>query len=565
MKRIVCLILIALMLLPAMIACAGTQNGEQSTAPAETSEAAASTAEDATTGETAPEQPSETPAGQTEEPTTETPAEEVSEFDADKFYEIRNTDGERLEWNSTKLKIGSAVDTEGTFWSIKTYVNGANKTLSVFFAGDGNKRGVDMGTQLRKGGKAQLGNISYPSPKNTQSWMIKKNEDGLTYKIVCGQIPNFALKLKDGVATLEVLAESSDFSITEIEFVSEKYSQWISEKGNLTVRLPIDVVDQIYKRLYKTTNYKDESAESLKGRIYDRMQLFAESAQKCYDSLIDLTGFTPYEHIVIYAFEHQGVMAGVVGADPNIYVNVDWYVDDMTKMMQRWDDTKGRKEDYNFCILHEMGHMFDWGRGWNFESEMQTDFKASYVLYSHRNDEFGAWAAPAEYGANEVFNIDTLDTGAYKGLSSNMRYEVTDETITYTYSIYRSAQMYTAYIKYCEETDGLRGFEAMKEMFHWFQDQGLTVSSNSRIKRFVLFNQKLEEFTGKSVAEYMVETAGRRTWPVNDWYATVLADSDTPCVERKNDRNEGTGVFDVKISDLAPETRELLFGTTEAE
>lgn len=31
-------------------------------------------------------------------------------------------------------------------------------------------------------------------------------------------------------------------------------------------------------------------------------------------------------------------------------------------------------------MLHEMGHMFDSGRGWNFESEAWTDLKLCYCL-----------------------------------------------------------------------------------------------------------------------------------------------------------------------------------------
>ena len=154
----------------------------------------------------------------------------------------------------------------------------------------------------------------------------------------------------------------------------------------------------------------------------------------------------------------------------------------------------------------------------------------------------------------KIFNIDTLDTGAYDGLSGgDMYYRATDEKISYKYSIYRCAQMYVSYIKYCENKSGLNGFEAMKQMFHWFQDQKLTTGSNSRIKRFMIFNGKLEEFTGQNVGEYMT-----KNYRKSDWYVTVLTNAESGAIERKNDSGEGTGTYDLDRTKIRAEIYEII-------
>ena len=97
----------------------------------------------------------------------------------------------------------------------------------------------------------------------------------------------------------------------------------------------------------------------------------------------------------------------------------------------------------------------------------------------------------------------------------------------FTYSIYRSAQMYVSYVKYCEATKGLSGFEGLKKAFHWYQDNGKTSGSyKNGAERLHTFNAKLEEFMGKNVEEYMLENStevlgNKATWGQSDWYATI--------------------------------------------
>ncbi len=432
-------------------------------------------------------------------------------FDDLKLYEIKASDGTVLQRNFREIK--EAKDWEGTVWSIGTVKRQGGETVSVFYAGDKMQEGLEA-KRLLSDGDVVVGGVIACDPGSKQGWYIRDNGNG-TYKIVSAGNPKFSLSCKNGKFSMQ-LDETNEttFTITEVENknIGTKYSQYVSQKKNIIVRLPADVVDQVYERV-KSGYQGKESEESLKGRIADRMQLFAESVQKIYDSYIDLTAYVPYPRIIVYAYEHQDVMAGVVGGDNNIYVNVDWYVDDMEKMWKRWEDGK---EDYNFCILHEMGHMFDWNRGWTFESEMQADLKATYVLYSHKDDKYGAWAAPAEYPWNSVWNIETIDTKGYNGLSGSMSYRKTGDKVTYQYNIYRCAEMYTAYIKHCEATDGLKGFEAMKQTFHWFQENGYTSSSFTGAEKIKTFNEKLTEYTGMDIDKFMTEYCKRSK---ADWQA----------------------------------------------
>ena len=496
MKKIIALMLALLTVAVMLAACTGTGTAEK---PQETkTEETAATTEDAT--------------GKTGEPTENPvdPDKVTTPFDETKLYEIKASDGTVLQWDY--FSIAEAKTWDGGVWSVGKVEQGEGQSVSVLYAGDDLVTALTAGTLLADK-ELKVDNICQGQPSIKQGWYIRDNGDG-TYKIVSAANPVFCLDCKNGKFVLEFTEKSTAaFTFTEAvnQNVGTLYAEYSSAKGNITVRLEPDMVDQVYKAVKRS--YKDVAEEEVKARINDRLQMFADSVQKTYDALVELTDFAPYTHIIVKAWDKQGVMAGVVGANCNIFVNNEWYDTDMIKMWQRWEDGK---EDFNFCILHEMGHMFDWDRGWNFESEMETDLKASYVLYKYRNDEYGAWAAPAEYEWNKVFNIDTIDTGGYKGLSADMKYRKQGDNLSYSYSIYRSAQMYTSYVKYCEAEPNLRGYEALMDTFHWFQAEGLRTSSLTPEERFNTFNAKLTEFTGQDIDEYMTSHFKK-----NDWLATA--------------------------------------------
>ena len=72
--------------------------------------------------------------------------------------------------------------------------------------------------------------------------------------------------------------------------------------------------------------------------------------------------------------------------------------------------------------------------------------------------------------------------------------------------------MYTAYIKHCEATEGLEGYEALKKTFHWFQENNKVQSDYTGEERFNKFNELLSEYTGLDINEFMTTTYRPANW-----------------------------------------------------
>lgn len=320
--------------------------------------------------------------------------------------------------------------------------------------------------------------ISTPIPGKEPSVQTRRNNrseqfvfveqaDG-TYLIRSSYSDKIVLGYEDGkIVNQEFDASNKNqyWSVTRIDYPQTTYKEWVSAKGDIFLRLPLNILE-----VADTTS--------------ERMQIFADDIQKMYEAYIELTGYTPYPAIVVKGDAKQGVMAGVVDGCNTIFINYEWYVEDMAKMQKRWEDGK---RDFNFCVLHEMGHMFDSGRGWNFESEMEADLKAVYVLYKHQNDDrYGAWAAPAEFPAVRCFNYETISK-AYDELGADMEKE---------YSFYGAAQLFTELVY---ET----GWEPLMKTFHYFQDENILASQLKPIERFNTFVSKWDEYTDVDVIAFI--------------------------------------------------------------
>lgn len=124
----------------------------------------------------------------------------------------------------------------------------------------------------------------------------------------------------------------------------------------------------------------------------------------------------PYKNIIIKAYAPSSYMAYIlgssspgsgssyntitVGTSGQMTANNSWFVTDIKCLVLRgW----GEHRDVNFGILHEMGHMFDDGRAWKFETEMQTDLKLVYVLY-----KCGFSAVPSGNSPKTVYTVDNI-------------------------------------------------------------------------------------------------------------------------------------------------------------
>jgi hypothetical protein len=132
--------------------------------------------------------------------------------------------------------------------------------------------------------------------------------------------------------------------------------------------------------------------------------------------------------------------------------------------------------DLSFGMLHELGHMFDSQRGWNFESEAWTDLKLCYVLYKltldHKDTDglvFGC--ASADYQPGTCFTYKTmaegLDIHAHKG------------AMVTVYGFFAAARLFLlmAYDF---------GWDPFIQTFHWYQDNGYTANDFERYERFTI-------------------------------------------------------------------------------
>lgn len=338
--------------------------------------------------------------------------------------------------------------------------------------------------------------VDYDSLNNNKEmWKLYANEDG-TFEIAPLLKPTKArVGVVDGVLTLIEVDENTNMDNFKWQFVNKStdnpiYYEYVSEKGNAIVRVPRDVFE---KKNYPAAELDKETGKFESFVPTEKtLQKYAENVQLVWEVYNDLTNFTPYQVIIVHGYNYQGVMAGVVGNNNNVFVNCgagEWFYDDLYKMEYRM--TKLGVNDVNFMVLHEIGHMYDFDRGWTFESEMQADLKAAYLLHNIE----GAVAAPAEFPAKRCFGKN-IGTEGYNELSGGKMPTGVSDTNPTGYSIYRNAEIFT---DFCANHIG---WEALKKTFHWFQSsegKKQAPSSAASYDKFKMFVDKLSEFGGKDL------------------------------------------------------------------
>lgn len=267
--------------------------------------------------------------------------------------------------------------------------------------------------------------------------------------------------------------KSTDFRIELVERGTGQFNQYISYGGRITVRLP-------------------KAAKTDAGLTDRRAAKWANDLEKAYWYFNDLTNYIPYENIIVKAYADCDYMAYVVSGYNAITVSYSdretdygpkklWFVEDLGEMVARGEEAN----DWNFGVLHEMGHMFDKDRGWKFETECETDFKLAYCLYRG-----GASAAPSEMSVSDVFTYDNIEV-CYKRLGGNF-------SRTCSYSAYGAAYKLMVMQK------GI-GWEPIYRAFHWYsENEALPASERTAIPtnnygKFQLFIDKVAEYSGVDV------------------------------------------------------------------
>ena len=294
---------------------------------------------------------------------------------------------------------------------------------------------------------------------NVQKWKIIMNENG-TYTFLSCADENYCLGIEGGRTVLQLRDKTNATQEWQgtavVDNTLQQYKAYTSNQGIVEVRLPYNITDVISD---------------------SRLQQWANDLEKAYFSLYDLTNFKPYDYIRIEAYKpitrYSNVLGYVLDDVNIIYIDGDFIVKDLAKMANRVND-------WNFCVLHELGHMFDCQRPWNFESEALTDIKLSYIL-----EQNYAGAELSHTGNTEVrYGKDIMYS--YQAMSGNLSEE---------YDIFAFAYKF---LQIKEEI----GWEPIKQAFHKLQSEEDKYVNVSKVEKFELFINTISDYSGKNIKSY---------------------------------------------------------------
>lgn len=335
----------------------------------------------------------------------------------------------------------------------------------------------------------------------TIRWYFEKNEDG-SYKMAIYSstdlkslgLSKYYASYENGQIVLRKDSEkiSTDFNLEMVERGSAQFLQYISDGGKITLRLPPKMKSELIvtpdkKRVYFTD---------------ERAQKWANDVEDCYYSFIELTNYIPYENIIVKAYSNCDYMAYVTSNYNTITMSYSiksndfgssstWFVNDIKELIARGPEAN----DVNFGIMHEMGHMFDIGTDWYFETEAMTDFKLAYCL-----EKNGLAAAPSEFSVTQYYSYDNIEE-AYLSLGK-------DISKTGNYTFYGAAYRMILIQKEI-------GWEPFKQTYHWFMEnrtkqgmEGYVSIPSKKYEKCELFYSKVSEFAQKDVVSMI---------PANEW------------------------------------------------
>jgi predicted small lipoprotein YifL len=312
------------------------------------------------------------------------------------------------------------------------------------------------------------GKVYYDDMANGYKWHIRQNADG-SYSFYSHLNDAMCLSYKDGKFVAETAATAT--GITSFNLNLEKrgtklFNQYISSEGAITLRLPT-------------------KAKSRSGLTDERAQKWANDLNIAYEAFVELTSYRVYDNIVVKAYEpctHIGYV--YTNCQYNVIsIGTDFAVNDLAKMVKRDKEAAG---DWNFCAMHEMGHLFDSQVGWYFETEMMTDFKLAYCLTK------GGTVAPSEFDASDYFSFENI-MECYDKLGGGPMDK------SKKYGAYQAAYVFLRIQKQI-------GWEPFKQTYAWFIETGTKPSA--KYDKFFVFLDKLTEFSGKDV---------RKLFSANEW------------------------------------------------
>ena len=364
------------------------------------------------------------------------------------IYTFKNKkDGQYLSFSKNSLTLESTPKK----WELKLK---SNNNFQIY--GDKSTNLIDVDNAYIASGTTikMWQNTGY----DTQLWKIAQNNNG-TYSILCASDESYCLEFKNGSAALgkrQSGNQGQEWIVTEQK--NSTYKTYISKSKIIELQISSNITSVISD---------------------SRLTKWVNDLETAYNSYYELTNFKPYETIIIVAYKNctEVGYAYVIDNSNIIHIDKDLLVDDLKKM-------KARDNDWNFCALHEMGHMFDCNRAWNFEAEVLTDLKVAYVL-----EKNSAPAAPAEFDAATNFYGKNI-INAYSTLGSDF---------STTYDIYALAHRF---LKIKNDI----GWEPFKQTFHKLQSQNSNYATASKQQRFETFISLLSSFSGKNIQSYFTQS-----------------------------------------------------------
>lgn len=300
---------------------------------------------------------------------------------------------------------------------------------------------------------------------DVQIWNITGN-DNSTYSILYSGNNDYCLGLDNGSTILQLRDKNNPMQDWKVVKVTDSsslgYYSLVSAGGVIELQLPLDIETVISK---------------------SRLQEWANDLETAYYSFYELTNFVPYKNIIVEAYNPCEYIGYVINDSNIIHIDCDFIYDDLAKMAARADD-------WNFCALHEMGHMFDCHRPWVFEAEVMTDLKVAYVLEMNNTS-----AVPSEFDASYSFYGEDIKN-AYDTLVSDF---------SSTYNIFGCAS------RFLEIKEDI-GWEPFKQTFHYLQENYDEYSNTSKQEMFENFIKLLSQYSGKDIKSY---------FSVNEWNTII--------------------------------------------
>lgn len=204
-----------------------------------------------------------------------------------------------------------------------------------------------------------------------------------------------------------------------------------------------------------------------------RLQEWADNLETAYDSYYELTNYKPFEKMLVEAYKPAKHIGYVTYGSNVIHIDSTFVHEDLRKMA-------AREVDWNFCALHEMGHLFDSNRPWQFEPELMTDLKVAYVL-----EQNYVSAVPSEFDASQNFYGKDI-INAYKALGRDF---------SQTYDIFGCT---ARFLEIKEEI----GWEPFKQTFYEMQENYDEYDTESKQEQLENFVRLLSQYSGKDIKGY---------------------------------------------------------------